>query len=66
MSQPTVSALDEVLVLAHDLIRIDTTNTGDPDTLVGEREAAEYVATKLEEVGYEATYLEAGARGGAT
>jgi acetylornithine deacetylase/succinyl-diaminopimelate desuccinylase-like protein len=55
------SAVDEVLELARDLIRIDTTNTGDPDTVVGEREAAEYVAVKLEDVGYETTYLEAGA-----
>jgi acetylornithine deacetylase/succinyl-diaminopimelate desuccinylase-like protein len=46
--------------LARDLIRIDTTNTGDPDTLVGEREAAEYVAVKLEDAGYETTYVEAG------
>jgi acetylornithine deacetylase/succinyl-diaminopimelate desuccinylase-like protein len=51
----------EVVELARDLIRIDSTNTGDPDTLVGEREAAEYVAVKLEDVGYETTYVEAGA-----
>jgi acetylornithine deacetylase/succinyl-diaminopimelate desuccinylase-like protein len=56
-----VTAVSEVVRLAHDLIRIDTTNTGDADTLVGEREAAEYVAARLEEVGYETTYLEAGA-----
>jgi acetylornithine deacetylase/succinyl-diaminopimelate desuccinylase-like protein len=53
-------AEDEVVDLASELIRIDTTNTGDPATLVGEREAAEYVAAKLEEVGYETTYLESG------
>ena len=56
-------AVGEVLTLAHDLIRIDTTNTGDPDTLVGERAAAEYVAAALAEVGYEPVYLEAGAPG---
>jgi acetylornithine deacetylase/succinyl-diaminopimelate desuccinylase-like protein len=55
------TALTEVLTLAHELIRIDTTNTGDADTTVGEREAAEYVAVKLEEVGFETTYVEAGA-----
>jgi acetylornithine deacetylase/succinyl-diaminopimelate desuccinylase-like protein len=60
---PGVRAVDEVLSLAHDLIRIDTTNTGDPDTLVGERAAAEYVAAQLEDVGYQTTYLEAGAPG---
>jgi acetylornithine deacetylase/succinyl-diaminopimelate desuccinylase-like protein len=58
-----VRAVDEVVGLASDLIRIDTTNTGDEATTVGERAAAEYVAAKLAEVGYEATYLESGARG---
>jgi acetylornithine deacetylase/succinyl-diaminopimelate desuccinylase-like protein len=57
------SAEAEVVTLASELIRIDTTNTGDPDTLVGERVAAEYVAGKLAEVGYETTYVESGAKG---
>ncbi|NUT95292.1 MAG: M20/M25/M40 family metallo-hydrolase [Saccharothrix sp.] len=56
-------AQDEVVGLASELIRIDTTNTGDPATLVGERKAAEWVAGKLEEVGYETTYVESGAKG---
>ncbi|HST81637.1 MAG TPA: M20/M25/M40 family metallo-hydrolase [Kineosporiaceae bacterium] len=60
---PGVRAVDEVLALAHDLIRIDSTNTGDPDTLTGERAAAEYVAASLADAGYEPTYLEAGAPG---
>jgi acetylornithine deacetylase/succinyl-diaminopimelate desuccinylase-like protein len=59
----TSTAEDEVVGLASDLIRIDTTNTGDPDTLVGERAAAEYVAGKLSEVGFETTYVESGAPG---
>ncbi|MGH3722112.1 MAG: M20/M25/M40 family metallo-hydrolase [Pseudonocardiaceae bacterium] len=59
----TSTAEDEVVGLAGDLIRIDSTNTGDPDTLVGERAAAEYVAGKLDEVGFEVTYLESGAPG---
>jgi acetylornithine deacetylase/succinyl-diaminopimelate desuccinylase-like protein len=59
----TSTAEDEVVGLASDLIRIDTTNTGDPDTLVGERAAAEYVAGKLDEVGFEITYVESGAPG---
>jgi len=57
------SAEQEVVGLASDLIRIDTTNTGDPQTLVGERVAAEYVAEKLAEVGFETTYVESGAPG---
>ena len=52
---------DEVVELACELIRIDTTNTGDPDTVTGEREAAEYVAAKLTEVGYEVETIESGA-----
>jgi acetylornithine deacetylase/succinyl-diaminopimelate desuccinylase-like protein len=49
-----------VVGLAQALIRIDSTNTGDPETLVGERDAAEWVAAQLEDVGYATTYLEAG------
>ncbi len=64
MSDPVSAAADEVVSLASDLIRIDTTNTGDPDTLVGERVAAEYVAEKLSEVGFEITYVESGDRPG--
>lgn len=59
----TSTAEDEVVGLASDLIRIDSTNTGDPDTLAGERAAAEYVAGKLAEVGFEPIYLESGAPG---
>ncbi|MBB2944047.1 acetylornithine deacetylase/succinyl-diaminopimelate desuccinylase-like protein [Actinoplanes lutulentus] len=52
------TAVDEVVGLCRDLLRIDTTNTGDPRTTVGERVAAEYVASRLEEVGVETTLLE--------
>src|SRR3982750_2688000 len=45
------TAADEVAGICRDLLRIDTTNTGDPDTTVGERVAAEYVAAKLDEAG---------------
>ena len=55
-------AEDEVVGLARDLIRIDTTNTGDPGTLAGERVAAEYVAARLTDAGFDPTYVEAGAR----
>src|SRR5256885_12744076 len=47
----TGQATAEVVDLCRDLIRIDTTNTGDPATCAGERVAAEYVAAKLAEVG---------------
>ena len=60
---PRLAAVDEVVTLASELIRIDTTNTGDPETLVGERRAAEYVAAKLADAGYEPTFVESGARG---
>jgi acetylornithine deacetylase/succinyl-diaminopimelate desuccinylase-like protein len=56
-------AEDEVVGLVSELIRIDTTNTGEPATTVGERVAAEYVAGKLDEVGYTVEYVESGAAG---
>ncbi len=58
-------AVSEVVGLTVDLIRFDTTNTGDLGSGPCERDAAEYVAEKLEEVGYDVTYLEeAGPRRG--
>lgn len=45
------TAATEVVGICRDLLRIDTTNTGDQRTTVGERAAAEYVAEKLGEVG---------------
>jgi acetylornithine deacetylase/succinyl-diaminopimelate desuccinylase-like protein len=42
---------DEVVEICRDLLRIDTTNTGDNATSAGERVAAEYVAEKLAEAG---------------
>ncbi|HZF90715.1 MAG TPA: hypothetical protein VE614_20490, partial [Streptomyces sp.] len=48
---PLARAQDEVAELLSDLIRIDTTNTGDTATGKGERTAAEWVADKLDEVG---------------
>ena len=47
----------EVVELCRDLIRIDTTNYGD-DSGPGERKAAEYVATLLDEVGIESRCYE--------
>ncbi len=48
-----IRAVDEVVEICRDLIRFDTTNTGDPLTCAGERGAAEYVAGLLAEVGLE-------------
>jgi acetylornithine deacetylase/succinyl-diaminopimelate desuccinylase-like protein len=53
----TITAQQEVAGLASDLIRIDTTNTGD-DSGPGERAAAEHVAGLLAEVGLKPTVLE--------
>ncbi|WP_231644850.1 M20/M25/M40 family metallo-hydrolase [Sciscionella sediminilitoris] len=55
-------AAQEAVSLTSELIRIDSTNTGDPETLVGERSAAEFVATKLTEAGYAIEYVESGGR----
>jgi acetylornithine deacetylase/succinyl-diaminopimelate desuccinylase-like protein len=49
---------DEVVGICRDLLRIDTTNTGDPRTTVGERAAAEYVAAQLDDVGIESVLHE--------
>jgi len=55
------TAEDEVLQLCSELIRIDTSNYGD-GTGPGERDAAEYVAEKLAEVGLEPQIVETGER----
>jgi acetylornithine deacetylase/succinyl-diaminopimelate desuccinylase-like protein len=62
-SAPTSTAEQEVVDIARDLLRIDTTNTGEGATTVGERLAAEYVAEKLSDVGYDVVYVESGAKG---
>jgi acetylornithine deacetylase/succinyl-diaminopimelate desuccinylase-like protein len=56
-------AADEVVRFASELIAIDTTNLADSGGPGTERPAAEYVAGKLTEAGYEVTYVESGARG---
>lgn len=57
-----VSAADEVVRICRDLLRIDTSNTGDPRTTVGERVAAEYVAAQLSDVGVDVQLLESAPR----
>jgi acetylornithine deacetylase/succinyl-diaminopimelate desuccinylase-like protein len=54
---PTITGEDEVVDLCRDLIRIDTSNYGDHSG-PGERNAAEYVAEKLAEVGLEPKIFE--------
>ncbi|ADG90161.1 peptidase M20 [Thermobispora bispora] len=56
-----INGEEEVVELCRDLIRIDTTNAGD-NAGPGEREAAEYVAAKLSEVGLEPVILESDTR----
>ncbi|HEY0001423.1 MAG TPA: M20/M25/M40 family metallo-hydrolase [Actinoplanes sp.] len=52
------TAADEVTGICRDLLRIDTTNTGDQRTTVGERAAAEYVAAQLTDAGVEVELYE--------
>ncbi len=59
MATPT--AEDEVVGICRDLLRIDTSNYGDNDG-PGERDAAEYVAASLAEVGLEPVVLESDRR----
>ncbi len=59
--EPTYDPSAEVVDLCRDLIRIDTTNPGD-NTGPGERDAAEYVAEKLDEVGIQAELYESAPR----
>jgi acetylornithine deacetylase/succinyl-diaminopimelate desuccinylase-like protein len=53
-----LQAVSEVVGLASDLIRFDTSNGG-VDRPAQERAAAEYVVAKLAEVGYSPEYVEA-------
>jgi acetylornithine deacetylase/succinyl-diaminopimelate desuccinylase-like protein len=54
MTEPTVEVVD----ICRDLLRIDTSNTGDLATSKGERVAAEYVAGLLSEVGLQPSVVE--------
>lgn len=54
---------DEVVELVSALIRFDTSNTGEPETTKGEADCALWVATQLQEVGYQTEYVESGAPG---
>ncbi len=52
-----LNAADEVAALCSDLIRLDTSNFG-PSGAKGEREAAEYIAAKLDDVGISSQLFE--------
>jgi acetylornithine deacetylase/succinyl-diaminopimelate desuccinylase-like protein len=54
---PAQDPAAEVVELCRELIRMDTSNYGDEDG-PGERKAAEYVATLLDEVGIESRLYE--------
>jgi acetylornithine deacetylase/succinyl-diaminopimelate desuccinylase-like protein len=56
-------AVGEVVRLAAELIAFDTTNKPDPAVMGSEQPAAEYVAAKLVEIGYEPSIVESGAPG---
>ncbi|ORB12259.1 M20/M25/M40 family metallo-hydrolase [Mycobacterium noviomagense] len=60
---PAGLPVDDVVDVVGTLIRFDTTNTGDPETTKGEAECARWVAQQLEDVGYQAEYVESGAPG---
>ncbi|MDR1633670.1 MAG: M20/M25/M40 family metallo-hydrolase [Bifidobacteriaceae bacterium] len=52
-----ISLADDAVRIARDLIRFDTTNTGD-ERSAGERQAAEYVVGLLQDWGYQPSYFE--------
>ncbi|GAA1446891.1 M20/M25/M40 family metallo-hydrolase [Leifsonia poae] len=60
LSSESIRTLEEEgLRFVRDLIRIDSVNTGDPETVGdGEARAARYIQDRLEEVGYDVTYVE--------
>jgi acetylornithine deacetylase/succinyl-diaminopimelate desuccinylase-like protein len=62
-AEPLPPAVDEVVGLASDLIRIDTSNTDEAVPATPERPAAEYVAARLADAGYDPDYVESGAAG---
>ena len=62
-ARPAPTAREEVVGLVSRLIRFDTTNTGEPETTVGEADCAHWVAAQLEAVGYQTEYVESGAPG---
>ncbi|MGK2854352.1 MAG: M20/M25/M40 family metallo-hydrolase, partial [Microbacteriaceae bacterium] len=62
-SATRATSADEVVDLVSQLIRFDTSNTGDPATTKVEADCAQWVGDRLREVGYATEYVEAGAPG---
>src|SRR6202789_2500821 len=60
---PAETPIDDVVDVVSRLIRFDPTNTGELETPRGEAECAHWVASQLEDVGYQVEYLESGAPG---
>ncbi|MDR3106873.1 MAG: M20/M25/M40 family metallo-hydrolase [Bifidobacteriaceae bacterium] len=58
----TSQMAQEAASFLADLIQIDTTNTGDAATTKGEREAAEYVVGKLDDIGLKSKVYESAPR----
>jgi acetylornithine deacetylase/succinyl-diaminopimelate desuccinylase-like protein len=58
MTETREEAAGEVVDLCRELIRMDTSNYGSTEDGPGERKAAEYVATLLDEVGIESRLYE--------
>jgi acetylornithine deacetylase/succinyl-diaminopimelate desuccinylase-like protein len=54
---------DAVVEFVSELIRFDTSNTGELETTKGEAECARWVAEQLEQAGYQTEYVESGAPG---
>jgi acetylornithine deacetylase/succinyl-diaminopimelate desuccinylase-like protein len=50
--------VDDAVAITRRLIQFDTTNTGEPETTKGERQASEYVVGLLQDVGLEPTLVE--------
>lgn len=59
-AEPTASTVeDEAILFIRELIRIESVNTGIPETIGdGETRAARYVQARLDEVGYETHFVE--------
>jgi acetylornithine deacetylase/succinyl-diaminopimelate desuccinylase-like protein len=63
LSVTVTDPVGEVVGFVSELIRFDTSNTGELETTKGEADCARWVADRLEEVGYATEYLESGAPG---
>jgi acetylornithine deacetylase/succinyl-diaminopimelate desuccinylase-like protein len=63
LSVTVTDPVGEVVGFVSELIRFDTSNTGELQTTKGEADCARWVADRFEEVGYATEYVESGAPG---